>query len=82
MAVLTRRRKAKLSQAALGDQVATHIRGEIGAAFQAIENWFEGQRAAISTDINTASSPFVFTNQQKKKMVARYMEYKFRRELV
>lgn len=82
MAVLTRQRKAKLAQLSLGDETANHVRGEIGAAFQAIEDWFEGERVVLSSEINTATIPFVFTNPQKKKLVARYMEYKFRRELI
>lgn len=39
-------------------------------ALQAIEDWFEANKASVSSAINAATSPFVFTTAQKKKLFA------------
>jgi hypothetical protein len=52
----------------------------INAALQGIEDWFEGNKGNLSTAINTASSPFVFTAAQKKFLIAYWLFQKARRE--
>ena len=53
----------------------------LNAAVQAVEDWFEGQRSTISTDINTATSPTVLSANTKKFLVASYLAYKAAKEL-
>ena len=53
----------------------------VNAAFQAIEDWYEANKAQISGDINTATSPYVFTPQQKKLLGAYWLLQKSGREV-
>ena len=51
------------------------------AVFQAVEDWFEANRGNLSTTIDTAASPTVFTATQKKRIIAAYLEWKMAQEL-
>ena len=53
----------------------------INAALQAIEDWYQTNKVQGSTDIDTATSPFTFTNAQKKKLFGYWMEHKFKMEV-
>lgn len=55
-------------------------KAQVNAAIQALEDWFEANRAAASTAINNATSPFVFTNAQKKQIMAYWLQLKFGKE--
>jgi hypothetical protein len=57
-----------------------YTKAQFNAACQAIEDWFEGQRTAISTAINVATSPLVLTAAQKRFLVKAYLFQKFERE--
>jgi len=57
----------------------TYIKADINSALQAIEDWFETNRLNISSAIDGATS-FSFTNPQKKRMVAHWLDYKFNKE--
>ena len=46
------------------------------ATFQAMEDWYEGERATVSSNIDTASSPKSFTNAEKKLIAAAYLLWK------
>ncbi len=46
------------------------------ASFQSLEDWYEGERATVSTDIDVASSPKSFTNSEKKKIAKAYLLWK------
>ncbi len=68
-----------LALAALRRQLAAR-KSEIGydkatvnAALQAIHTFLQNNKAQISADINAATTPFVFTAQDKKLLVAFYM---------
>lgn len=52
----------------------------INAALQAVEDWYEGEKSTVSGLIDTATSPFAFTNPQKKMMGAAYLIQKSKRE--
>ena len=52
----------------------------INAALQAIEDWFEAERASLGQAIE-AAAPGMFSIAQKKKLVAYWLEQKFRREV-
>ena len=55
-------------------------KGTINAALQAVEDKFELIRSDISAAIDAAAAPFVFTVQQKKKLVRATLQRKFVRE--
>jgi len=57
-------------------------KAQINAALQALEDWFEGVRSSAVTAINNATSPFVFTNAQKKKLGAYWLLFKYAQELL
>lgn len=57
-----------------------YTKAQINAAIQAIEDWFEANRAGISTAINAATTPLVLTAQQKKIIGAFWLLYKFGKE--
>ena len=55
-------------------------KAQANLALQAIEDWFENNRSALSTAIDTATSPLALTNNQKKRFVAYWIKKKFGRE--
>lgn len=38
----------------------------VNAAFQVIEDWYTNDKASVKADIDTATSPYTFTNAQAK----------------
>ena len=81
MAVLTAGELAQIRRdcAALGLTV-NYIKPQINAAAQAVEDWYETNKGGISTAIDIATAPFVFTASQKKAVGAYWMLYKFGKE--
>jgi len=51
-------------------------RSVANASFQAMEDWYEGQRSTVSSDIDTASTPKSFSNSEKKLISAAYLGWK------
>jgi hypothetical protein len=56
-----------------------YSKAQINAATQAIEDFFESKRVAFSTQINTATSPLVLSNQVKRRLVRAVLLEKFTR---
>lgn len=56
-------------------------RGHLEAAYQAVEDLIENSRTAISNAIDTATTPYVFSNQNKKRIVAYYFLRKFAKDI-
>ena len=83
MAVLIAAELDKLRQGAEAEKTdaITYVKADANAAFQALEDWYEGERTAVSGLIDTATSPFVFTNTEKKKMAGVFLKQKFVKEL-
>jgi hypothetical protein len=52
------------------------VKSEINNAIQAIEDWYEDNRSAISTAIDDATT-FSFSSAKKKKIGKYWMEWKF-----
>ena len=46
------------------------------STLQSVEDWYEGERATVSSDIDAASSPKVFSNPEKKLIAAAYLSWK------
>jgi len=49
----------------------------INSALQEIEDWYESSRATVSGLIDTATSPYTFSNPEKKLLAKWWMEHKF-----
>lgn len=63
-----------------GNAVAiNYTKAQVNAATQAIEDWFEANRASLAAAINAATDPFVFTNAQKLQLVKHWLRQKFER---
>ena len=62
-----------------GSQI-TYSKVQLGAALQAVEDWFEANRATLSAAINAATAPLTLTAAQKKSLLLFYMRQKVRRE--
>jgi hypothetical protein len=79
MAVLTSGELAELRQLASTIKVpVTWDKATVNAALQAIEDWFEANRASLGSAIETAA-PGVFTNTEKKGLVKYWLRQKFNR---
>ena len=84
MATLTPAQLAQLRRKfaqKLGNVTIDFDKPIVNAAFQAIEDWYEDNKAQISIDIDTATAPYVFTGQEKKWLGAFWLLQKSGREL-
>lgn len=61
-------------------QAINYTKPQINAAAQACEDFLTTNAAAVSTAINTATSPFVFSAAQKKAIFAYAVYMKFLRD--
>lgn len=83
MAVLTANELAALRRDVARDLATVNFsKVEVNAALQGVEDWFELNRASLSTAINTATTPFVFSAAQKKLLVAYWLLLKAGKEKV
>jgi hypothetical protein len=57
-----------------------YTKAQINAAAQACEDFLTNNATAVSTAINTATSPLVLTAAQKKAIFAWVVEQKFERD--
>ena len=80
MATLTSEERTKIRQACAKTLTVNYTKAQINLAVQAVEDWIMDNAAALSSAIDTATSPFTFTNPQKKKIVAEWAEYKFNKD--
>ena len=53
-----------------------YTRARLNAGLQAVEDWFEANRAGLSAVINTATTPLVLTGAQKVALVKAWLEHK------
>ena len=56
-----------------------HTKAQVNAALQAIEDWFEANRAALGAAIE-AAAPGIFNITQKRALVKFWLLKKFERE--
>ena len=80
MALLTATQLSELRQKFTVGESPTWTKATVNAALQAIEDWYEANKATGVTAVNTATSPTVFTANQKKKLFAFWLYQKFIRE--
>jgi len=80
MAVISNDELAKIRQGATKDFHPNYPKATINTALQAIEDWFEGAKSSGSSDIDTATSPYTFSNTAKKALFAYWLEHKFGKE--
>ncbi len=80
MAALTTIQLARISKGCSGEAPAVdYTKTELAGALQAIEDWFEANRASISSAID-AGTLFSFTNPQKVLLTKYWLYSKFGRE--
>lgn len=80
MATLSATELQSVRNATAATQAVNYTKATINAAAQAVETFLVGQAAAISSAIDTATSPTVLSNAQKKKIVAEVVRLKFERD--
>lgn len=83
MAVLTPVQLAILRQQFiqdLGNVSVDFVKATVNNAFQALEDWYEGEKSNVSSLINTATSPYIFTADEKRFMAAYFLLQKAARE--
>ncbi len=80
MAVLTKPQTRQIGRHITRGVTTDWSSTQADAAVQAIEDWFEANRGAISAAINAASSPKVFSAAQKKTLLLEFLLQKVRRE--
>jgi hypothetical protein len=82
MSVLTSSQLAEIRRAIIrkfGEPI-NMSKPRVNAAFQAIEDWFEANKAAGSAAIDAATAPDTFTGAQKKILFAVWLLQKYGRE--
>lgn len=81
MAILTSDQLVALRQAYSRNNVIVNIdKPQVNAACQAIEDWFEDNRASLAVVINQATSPVVLTPTEKRFLVAAFLLQKSGRD--
>jgi len=81
MAVLTINQLENLRQLIASKIAAINYnKSQANLALQAIEDWFEANKALLSAAIDTATAPLVLTVAQKKLFVAVFILQKAGRE--
>lgn len=86
MATINSEQLAKLRQLVAAKHPAvTWSKDEINAASQALEDWYEGEKATVSALVDTATNAGAlshnFTNAIKKTLAAHFLTQKSAREL-
>lgn len=60
--------------------IVDYTKPQLNAAIQAIEDWFEMNRAGLAVAIDAATAPYVFPATQKRLMVAMWLRHKSGRD--
>jgi len=80
MAILTDSQKVAIVRRVASDRSGvSYTRPTSYLALQAIEDWFEANRASLVTAMNTAIAPATMTNPEKAAMVKFWLQQKFER---
>lgn len=80
MAILIPDQLAELRRETAKDQPTINwTKPQINAAIQAIEDFFENNRAALNGAINAGTAPFIFPNPIKAMLVKAWLKQKFDR---
>lgn len=80
MGVLTTAELQSVRNACANSVQVNYTKTIIDAAAQACEDFLTQNAAAVSTAINTATSPVVLSNAQKKKLFAEVVVLKYLRD--
>ena len=81
MAIISNDELAKIRrEVSRDDGAVNYIKPRINAAIQAMEDWYNDEKLTVSGLVDTATFPFVFTNAQKKKIGAYWLQHKFLKE--
>lgn len=80
MATLTNEQLADLRQALRKNYEFDEIDFDkpiINAAFQGMEDWYQANKAEAITYVDTATSPYTFSNTEKKALGGAYFGFRF-----
>lgn len=81
MATLSADQYTQLRQAAAqGQATVPWNKAQLNAAAQAVEDWFEANRASLNTAINAATTPLVLPAAVKRALLISYLTQKAGRE--
>lgn len=80
MATLSATELQQIRNGCAETQIVNYTKTQINAAAQACEDFLANNAAAVSTAINAVTSPFVFTNAQKKAIFAYVVLQKYLRD--
>lgn len=83
MAILTAEQLATLRQGIvrkMGNTPGGVTKATLNDALQALEDWYEGEKATVSGLIDAATAPYVFSAAHKKDIAAYYLLQKAARE--
>lgn len=80
MATLSSSELQAVRNGCASSQTVNYTKPQINAAAQAVEDFLTNNAAAVSSAINTATSPLVLTAAQKKAIVAYVVYLKFLRD--
>lgn len=83
MATLDARQLAELRRKfvqKLGNVTIDFDKPTLNAAFQAVEDWYEANKADASAAIDEATAPYEFSGTEKKQIAAYFLWQKAARE--
>lgn len=80
MAILSTNELAQIRNGCELTQIINYTKTQINAAAQVCEDFLANNAATVSTAINNATTPFVFTAAQKKAIFAYVVFMKFMRD--
>ena len=78
--ILTIEELQNIRQGCASTLPVNYTKTQINAAAQAVENLLTNNASAISNAIDSATSPFIFSNTQKKLIVAQVVFAKYLRD--
>ena len=80
MAILTERQVIEIRRS-VAQETTLRCDKEISKkAIQSIEDWFETSRTRILSEIDKFTSPFVFTDVEKKRLIKFWLLHKYNME--
>lgn len=82
MAILTATELNRMQRRCESTMPVTYTKPQINPVVQAVEDWFEANRASLNTALTAAATTagITLTAAQKKAIVAFYLELKFEKE--
>lgn len=81
MAVLTPEELAEIRRRIEADIPNLGTKPILNQLAQALDNWFDGEKAGLSNGFDQITDPVVLSNSTKKKIFAYWLLYRFGKEV-